>query len=234
MREISMQTLQEYMSQPIWDSRSMIFRGVSDTEHELITGIGRLKFAKESDRPTYEQEVLKEFKRRSLPHLKSIPGSDLEWLQLAQHYGIPTRLLDWTHNPLVALYFAAEKSDESDFAIYKSLHTSWLAEDFDPFQIESELGIVPRHSDIRYINQAGVFTIHPTYRLEKTDGLIKYIFPASKKQELRWLLRRLGFSPASMFPSLDGIARDVVAHCEPMLNQNYLRSTNYDVTRGIA
>jgi hypothetical protein len=212
----------------------MIFRGVSDKSYHLVTGIGRLTFAQESDRARYEQEVLAEFKKRSLPHLKSVPSSNLEWLQLAQHYGIPTRLLDWSHNPLVALYFAAEKADNADFAVYKSLHTRWLAEDYEPFEIGDELGMEPRHCDVRYINQAGVFTIHPSYKLENTEHLIKYVFPAESKHELRWLLRRLGFSPASMFPSLDGIARDVVAQCEPMLNKNYLRSTNYDVTRGIA
>ena len=234
MRVVSMRTLKDYMSQSIWDTRTMIFRGVSDKDHELVTGIGRLSFADESDRPKYEREVLREFKRRSLPHLKVVPRSDLEWLQLAQHYGIPTRLLDWTHNPLVALYFAAEKSDDRDFAVYKRLHVSWLSEDFDPFQIDSELGIDPEHSDVRYIAQAGAFTIHPTYKMEGTERLIKYVFPSEKKQEIRWLVRKLGFSPASMFPSLDGIARDIIASCEPRLNKNYLRSTDYDVTTGIA
>lgn len=50
--------------------------------------------------------MLKEFKELAKPYLRIQPDNDLEWCFLAQHYGIPTTLLDWSTDPLVALFFA--------------------------------------------------------------------------------------------------------------------------------
>lgn len=70
-----------------------------------------------------ESNLLEEFKRHSQKILDSekIPKNDIEWMILAQHYGMPTRLLDWTTNPMVALYFAIESHPDENGVIYSAI-----------------------------------------------------------------------------------------------------------------
>ena len=67
-----------------------------------------------ADINTLELSLLRNF--RKYAHGQPAPGIDSiwHWLALGQHHGLPTRLIDWTYSPFVALHFATEHPDEYD------------------------------------------------------------------------------------------------------------------------
>ena len=96
------------------------FRGqtrlISDS-YPLKPSIGRydhLLSKSFRERDELECEVLEVFSNHLVTHVQHLPRSDWEALAIAQHHGLPTRFMDWTENPLVALYFAVRETKADD------------------------------------------------------------------------------------------------------------------------
>lgn len=79
---------------PVW------YRGHSMQDWKLVPGFHRLK------KPASENDLINKFRQNANLLIGQSPKSGFDWLFVMQHYGVPTRLLDWTESPLVGLYFA--------------------------------------------------------------------------------------------------------------------------------
>jgi FRG domain len=139
-----------------------IFRGVSDAKnHQLVPKIGRV--AARYD-PAVERVIFANFKRRARQHVETSGMTEWDLLALGQHHGLPTRLLDWTTNPLVAAYFAVVSQPEDRTARIFAVRAPELADVNvlkDPFSCQKVLAIIPTSVAPRIVAQRGLFTIHP-------------------------------------------------------------------------
>lgn len=191
-----------------------VFRGHSSTEFKLIASVGRGNHTSRS-REKYERSLFDIFRREARGYLPTIPSDEWEWLALAQHHGLPTRLLDWTYNPLVALYFAIEANPNLDgqlFALYATTKASEFVRESSPFAIREPVKVYPNIVTSRIRAQEGLFVACAALEvpLDRAlrDGwqIESWAIPAGRKPHLRYELFRLGVHASSLFPDIDGLA----------------------------
>lgn len=112
MSEILLASFEDFTSAVRdYDGEYAVYRGVKHKDYDLRPRVGRIVLSDDKKLIEEEKRLLRWFRDRSVPYV-NISTNDWEtwdWLVLAQHHGLPTRLLDWTRNPLVAAYFAVEK-----------------------------------------------------------------------------------------------------------------------------
>lgn len=118
-----------------WDTKW--YRGLKSPTHSLLPTIFR-----EPNLKAREGYISVEFRRRAKPNLPGLT-SQFDWLCALQHYGLPTRLLDWTESLPVALYFTVRP-----LPLTLPVPTVWVLNPFELYELtEKEAGIIPIAND---------------------------------------------------------------------------------------
>lgn len=215
--------------------RYMWYRGHAVSSWDLLPSVKRNPYNK----PEYEQYLATDFYIEAKRRRKDVPQNLAGWLSLMQHYGLPTRLLDWSASPLVALYFATyswKKHSQEDAVVwildpeklnelqgYKKYLFPMDYQTVDElvegaFRPIKETGKVLAccnvENDLRMYVQQANFTIHdcdvPLNNMKDSNSILKKIIIPSRIKELfSFQLKILGYTERTIYPDVEHIAHEL-------------------------
>jgi FRG domain len=230
MAQTDVTSIEDYLARVLAftiEKEIVVFRGQQNVKWLAVPQLGRMTPRGRQSILEVEKELLREFKRQYLPYVPRPTEDPWELLALAQHHGLATRLLDWTANPLAALWFAVEappirdKNGVNNGVVY--MFAPEKPDLVDPLTNPSPFGVKrtrffqPTHITERIVAQQGWFSAHAwTTRSQRytrmetaTDykGRIEKLeIRASCFADLRSDLDRLAVNRATLFPDLVGLA----------------------------
>ena len=219
--------------------RKLWFRGHAKSSWSLVPTIAREQCyggKRRTLRPDDEWMLLHRFRRRCYAAMgRAI--SPIEAMFLARHHGLPTRLLDWTANALVALYFACSEAadqegrlwamspydERGDIDVFGLIHITSDPELIEGMGAQGIRILFPFFNSPRVVAQDGAYTVHPDpwrpldcYRNEPfekgrldIERLYAWPIPSEAKIKILRQLSGLGITRRTAFPDLDGVARSL-------------------------
>ena len=215
-----------------------LFRGQANASWGLVPSLYRVKNVPvasenlEKNYDLFETGWINSFFDEGLNFLPRLMRTYSNDRILAQHFGVPTRLLDWTRDPLVAIYFAVENpQSDVDAAVYMILpEAKHRPEDVRSLGPHRVIELTPPAIDARILAQKSVFTFHPYgppdqpfVPLDERDeiggqiaisedrerGFTKIVIPSRLTGYLRSTLHGMGYDRAHLFPGLDGVGANI-------------------------
>jgi hypothetical protein len=193
-----------------------MFRGIEELELDVSDTIRSYRWAGAAAK-------FNNFQKRAELQNSEFPTAVIDRMAIAQHFGVPTALLDWSRNIFTAIFFAVrevfadlEFADTLKVFIYhvtdeRLLHSA-LTEQSDLALLTNSAFINPCRIDQRIVRQQGVFTFHPypAPRIRKVPVNV-YILEWPLIQKMIALMKGFGFTEDFYFPDYAGIAHAVTS-----------------------